>query len=166
MKSLDFHLACFVRTKAGACGQHCVGTFHGSWLQASGIVSRPNARTVALNAERRLAFEMLELPGLAGRVGDQTRDAEFTAQIVDPPSQEARLDDDNARLFGLDQPTQLVSARVKGREAILAGCPIVNTGDRLVFVEIDGKNDVCGRGSRDRVHGASSSWGLWGLFAW
>jgi hypothetical protein len=36
-----------------------------------------------------LAFEMLELPGLAGRVGDQAAHAEFAAEIVDPAGQGA-----------------------------------------------------------------------------
>src|ERR1700682_2336443 len=50
---------------------------------------------------------------------------------------------------------------------MFARCLVVDTGDALVFAEVNGQNaSVRGRGSRDRVHAASSSWGWWGLFAW
>jgi len=42
------------------------------------------------------AIRLLELPDLAGGVGDQAADAEFAAPIVHPAGQEARLDDDDA----------------------------------------------------------------------
>jgi len=46
-----------------------------------------------------LAFEVLELPGLAGRVRHQAAHATFAAQIVNPAGQKSGLDDDDAWLF-------------------------------------------------------------------
>ena len=43
---------------------------------------------------------------------------------------------------------------------------VVETSHALVFAQIDGQNGVGGRGVRDRVHGASSLWGCWGLLPW
>src|SRR5262249_56814683 len=41
----------------------------------------------------RLALGVLELPGLAGGVGDVADQAEFVAQVVHPAGQQAGLDD-------------------------------------------------------------------------
>ena len=81
-------------------------------------------------------------------------------------SQQTRLDDHDARPFLADQLAQLGPCRLESCEGIFARGRIVDTGHALVFAKVDSKNGFRGRGCRNRVHRASSSWGWWGLFAW
>src|SRR5262245_3098997 len=97
---------------------------------------------------------MLELPGLAGGVGDETADAELVAQIVNPAGQKAGLDYDDRRLLLADPPLQFGASGVEAGEGNVAGGLGVGTGDALVFAEVDGENGGRGRGLR--VHRASS----------
>jgi hypothetical protein len=63
---LIFHPAWFLRTRHGACGQDCAGTFHGSWLQqllsSLGKLMRAAPNTSAGSAK-------LPLPGIRLRQG-------------------------------------------------------------------------------------------------
>jgi hypothetical protein len=67
-----------------------------------------------------LAFEVLELPGLAGGVGHQAAHAVFQAQVVDPAGQQAGLDDDGGGPFLVEELAQLRPCRLNGREADFA----------------------------------------------
>ena len=91
---------------------------------------------------------------------------EFAAQIMDPAGQQTRLDDDDCRLVLSQKAAHFALRRLETREAKLAGGLVAGTGDALVFAQVDGQNGVRGRRFRDGAHGASSSWGWWGLFAW
>src|SRR5581483_8460598 len=103
-----------------------------------------------------LAFEVLELPSLAGRVGHQAADAEFATEIVDPAGEQTGLDDDYRRLFLGQQAVQLAACRLEAGEAKLAGRFVVDAGDALLLAQVDGDNG--GRGRGNRVHGASLRW--------
>jgi hypothetical protein len=113
-----------------------------------------------------LALEVLELPGFARRVGDQTTHAAVGAPIVNPARQQTGLDDDDRGLFLAQQLGQFGLRGIEACKAHLACGLLVNAGNALVFPEVDGENAGRGRGFRDRVHGTSSSWGCWGLIAW
>src|SRR5207247_506055 len=74
--------------------------------------------------------------------------------------------DHDARPLLADQLAQFGPCRLEGCEGTFARGRIVDTGHALVFAKVDSKNGFRGRGCRNRVHRASSSWGWWGLFAW
>src|SRR5262249_17698067 len=114
-----------------------------------------------------LAFEVLELPGLAGGVGDQTADAERAAQVVNPASEQTGLADDNdgrgrGQGSGGQEAAELAPRRLEGDEAKLARGRVAGTGDALVFAEVDGENESGGsRGSsRDRSSHGKLLWGF------
>src|SRR5262249_26073580 len=108
-----------------------------------------------------LAFEVLELPGLAGRVGDQAADTEFGAQVVDPAGQQAGLDDDHGGPLPVQQALPFAACGLEGCEANLATDPVADTGAALVLTEVDGKNGVGGGGLGCRRHRASSVGRWW-----
>src|SRR5262245_27838655 len=81
-------------------------------------------------------------------------------------AEQVGLDDDDGRLLLVNEPAQLGAAGLEGGEVGRTGSLVVMTGDGLVFAQVDGENGARGRGRWHRVHGASSSWGCWGLFAW
>src|SRR5262249_29715409 len=108
-----------------------------------------------------LAFEVLELPGLAGRVGDQAADAEFGTPIVDPAGQQARLDKDHGRPVPGQQSLHFAACRLEAGEAEGARGLVVDTGEALVLAEVDGQNGVGGGGLGCRRHRASSVGRWW-----
>src|SRR5262249_12716782 len=132
----------------------------GTWVEP--IQLRQTLRVVLVG----LAFEVLELPGLAGGVGDQAADAAFGTQIVDPAGQQAGLDDDHGGPFPGQQSLHFATCRLPAGEAEGARGLVVHAGDALVFAEVDGENGARGRRLGNGVHAATSSWGWWGLIAW
>jgi hypothetical protein len=91
---------------------------------------------------------VLELPGLAGRVGDQAANTEFAAQVMHPAGEQTGLDDDDGGAFLLDESAHLGTAGVDGGEADLARGRVVDAGDALVFAEVDAENGVVRDGGR------------------
>ena len=100
---------------------------------------------------------MLELPGLARRVGDQALDTLLEAQIANPAGQQAGLEEDDAGVVLVDEPAQLLAAAGDRGEPQVV-CRAINTGDALVLAQVDGQNGVGGGGGlgRCRRHRASS----------
>jgi hypothetical protein len=78
-----------------------------------------------------LAFEVPELPGIAGGVGDL-----------------AGLDDDGGAGPG-EQLAEVFAAGGQGLEACGGGVASAAAGDGLVFAEVDGQNEASRGGDRD-----------------
>src|SRR5262249_47884545 len=123
-------------------------------------------KTVQLRQPQRvvtigLAFEVLELPRLAGRVRDQATHADDVAQIEHPARQQTGLDQHHGWLLLGQQLTQLGPRRVESCEAIFAAGVVENADNTLVFAQVDGQNGVVD----DRIH-VQPPVGLWGLDRW
>src|SRR5262249_14784037 len=140
---------------------------HGGGRQRHG---RQLAQRVELRQPQRvvlvgLAFEVLELPGLAGGGGDQTAQAEFGTAVGHPAGQQAGLDEDHGGPVPAQQSVQFAPCRLEAGEAEGARGLVVDTGDALVLAQVDGQNGVGGGrgGGRGRRHRASSGGGSWWL---
>jgi hypothetical protein len=141
------------RDQCPAFADRLGGDRHGRELTERGQLGQPQGVVTV-----GLAFGVLELPGFRRRVGDQTADAEFAAQVMDPTGQGAGLDDDQGGRIALDQLSQFLAAAADGAEGNFTGIAIVNTGDALVLAQVDGENGADGGNGH-----ASLRWGEWGL---
>src|SRR5262249_125202 len=100
-----------------------------------------------------LALGVLELPGLAGGVGDLAGQAQLGAQVVHPAGQGAGLEDDHAGAGPLEEPAQLVAGGIQGLEAVRGGGAVEQAGDALVVAEVESENGGGRRGRGSSVQG-------------
>jgi len=112
-----------------------------------------------------LAFEMFELPGLAGGVGDEAGDAELRAEVADPAGEEAGLDEDDGGLVAFEEAAEVGVGGGDGGEAVVGGGAL-KAGDGLVFAEVEGENGVGGGSACRGRHlasscGARGRWVVW-----
>src|SRR5262249_53012226 len=114
-----------------------------------------------------LAFGVLELPGLAGGVGDLAGQAQFVAEVMHPAGQEAGLEDDGGGALAGGGVAGVLARGGQGGEACLGGSRVGGAGDTLVFAEVEGENGAGGgRGTGRRLHRASSCGARGGWVVW
>jgi hypothetical protein len=89
-----------------------------------------------------LAFELLELPGLGSGVGNVADEAEFVAQIMDPAGQPARLDDDGGGAVLGEKLLEVFAVGGQAGEGGGGRVAGVDTGNGLVFAQVDGQNNT------------------------
>jgi hypothetical protein len=98
-----------------------------------------------------LALGVLELPRLAGGVGDPARQPELFAEVGHPTGQAASLADDDGRSVLGEQLAEVVAVGGHRLEAGGGRVAAVGAGDGLVFAQVEGENEAGGRGVRFRV---------------